>query len=103
MWGGRAQYSDNSSIERGFIAIPITVSYLGVRAGPHVLELGGGITIDNGGGGPRLLTVYASAEPFRVDRVRGEPMVCFISARGGRATEDHEGQGRRYTGSKALG
>jgi hypothetical protein len=51
----------NGGASGPFVAFPITVSYVGVRAYEHALEVGGGVTIsDQFVGLSRVLSVYAN-------------------------------------------
>ncbi|MGH7436972.1 MAG: hypothetical protein ACRENE_14965 [Polyangiaceae bacterium] len=49
----------NDGVHRAFFAFPVTVSYVGVRAHGHALEVGSGVTVTDEGAG-RIVYVYAA-------------------------------------------
>jgi len=50
-------------VESGFIAFPITVSYVGLRSHEHALEIGGGVTLANSGfDSVHVLSAYTTGD-----------------------------------------
>lgn len=55
-----------NDVDVTLMSFPVTVSFLGIRSGPHVLELGAGASLIHASGSVKTLSLSASGEGFSV-------------------------------------